>query len=115
MMSERKWKSIVPGKVARWRAVFAASKGGSNVKGTCPICFAERLHRYYQVGPVVEKESGGIRFVARGACWEWCSCCLTYEHYSALVPDWWTNDLSVDENQLTAFPDALEDSLSLGV
>lgn len=110
-MSKRDWKSITPEEIPKWRAAFAASKGGSRVQGACPVCSAERLHRYYQTGPAIEQLSGRERFIARGACWEWCSGCHTYEHYSALVPDWWTDDLHVDETLLTAFPDALEDAL----
>ena len=112
-MSERDWKSIPLEEIPRWRAVFAASTGGLSVQGSCPICSNQRLHRYYQVGPPTEQFSGGTRFVARGACWEWCSGCYTYEHYSALVPDWWMNDLRVDETRLTAVPDALEDALDV--
>lgn len=50
--------------------------------------------------------------MAQGACWEWCSNCRTFEHYSALVPERWQSDLVVDEATLTAVPDALEAALS---
>ena len=52
--------------------------------------------------------SGGITFVARGGGWEWCSACRSFEHFSGLVPDWWSSDLDVDESKLTALPDVLE-------
>jgi hypothetical protein len=47
-------------------------------------------------------------FVARGASWEWCSHCGSYEHATVLVPAWWQSDIAVDERRLTALPDALE-------
>jgi hypothetical protein len=111
-MTHRQWKSIPVLEIPRWRAVFAASRSGSEVDGACPICRAERLHRYYQVGLPIEQVSEEDEFVARGACWEWCSGCHTYEHYSALVPNWWRSDLRVDDAALTAEPNALEDAVS---
>ncbi len=107
-MRERRWRSIPSSKMAAWREVFANSPGGANVDGHCPLCNARHLHRYYQVGRKLEQVSGGQRFVAQGACWEWCSNCNTFEHYTALVPDWWESDLVVDEAKLTMFPDALD-------
>ena len=81
------------------------------MSGHCPICSAERLHRYYQIGRPTERIVRAERFIAFGACWEWCSSCYTYEHWSALVPEWWRNDLLVDETRLTAVPDVLEDAV----
>ena len=91
--------------------MFGASTDGVDVEGPCPICGARRLHRFYQSGRALRRESGGERFVAHGACWEWCSSCRTFEHYSALVPEWWRSDLTVNESELTALPDALESAV----
>jgi len=41
----------------------------------------------------------------------WCSSCRTFEHYSALVPEWWRSHLTVDESELTALPDVLESAV----
>ena len=38
---------------------------------------------------------------------------MTYEHYTALVPDWWRGDLAVDELKLAAIPDALQDAVEV--
>jgi hypothetical protein len=102
------WTSIPSHKISDWRSVFGVSADGANVAGACPICGARQLHRFYQSGRALNRVSEGECFVARGACWEWCSNCRTYEHYSALVPEWWRSDLTVDESKLTASPDVLE-------
>ena len=110
-MREHHWKGIPPSKLAPWREVLAASPGGEKVDGHCPVCSARQLHGYYQVGRKLEQVSGAQRFVAQGACWEWCSSCNTFEHYSGLVPDWWKSDLVVDEAKLTMFPDVLDSAV----
>ena len=109
-MSVRKWQSIPKQKIAIWRDIFSASRDGSHLKGLCPVCLTRALRLYYQVGPATDSFSGGQHFVARGACWEWCHNCWTYEHYSALVPAWWKVDIIIDETLLTALPDVLEDA-----
>jgi formylglycine-generating enzyme required for sulfatase activity len=50
----------------------------------------------------------GVEYVAEGGLWEWCSSCRSFEHWNSLVPAWWSCDLEVDEQQLTALPTALE-------
>jgi hypothetical protein len=105
------WRGVPLAVDADWRAAFAASKHGVDVEGACPICGARALHRYYQVGRPIERMSRGERFVAQGALWEWCSCCRAFEHYSALVPEWWHEELAVDESTLTALPDALDEAV----
>lgn len=79
-----------------------------NLSLPCPVCEAVTLHRWYQVGEPIEKIARGQRFVAKGGLWEWCSTCRTYSHASALVPDWWSSCLDVNEENLTAEPEAIE-------
>lgn len=110
-MTTNQWKSVPGELLPRWYAVFGASRNGADVAGACPVCEEPQLHRYYQVGRPVDRESGGERFVATGASWEWCSNCRTFVHASALVPDWWPADLVVDARQLTALPDALDEAV----
>ncbi len=110
-MRERRWRSIPQPKMAAWREVFASSPGGADVDAHCPLCNARELHRYYLVGRKLEQVSGDQRFVAQGACWEWCSSCGTFEHYSGLVPNWWESDLVVDEAKLTMLPDVLDSAV----
>jgi hypothetical protein len=69
------------------------------------------LHRWYQVGSPINRIINGRKFVATGALWEWCSSCHSFEHYSSLVPDWWSCDLEVDCKKLTALPTAIEEAM----
>lgn len=107
-MSDFSWQSVPCEKLSSWRRAFELNPGNHDVEAGCPVCGKPELHRYYQVGPPIDRIVNGVVFVARGACWEWCSSCLSYEHYSALVPDWWHSNLAVDESLLTAYPDVLE-------
>ena len=110
-MSLGRWMSIPEHALDRWRQAFAAPSSGVDVHAPCPVCGQSQLHRYYQVGARLAATSSSV-FVARGALWEWCSGCGTYEHASALVPSWWHSDLVVDAAALTALPDALEIALA---
>ena len=105
------WKSVPDELTTTWYRIFSETPGDHNVDADCPVCGQRELHRYYQVGRPLHQVSDGITFVARGAGWEWCSACRTFEHYSALVPDWWSSDLVVDESGLTAIPDVLEHAI----
>jgi hypothetical protein len=49
--------------------------------------------------------------LGRGGLWEWCSGCHTYAHYSAMVPEWWTCSLAVNESLLAPEPELLEAAL----
>ena len=102
------WKSVPDEFVVEWRRIFIETPGDHNVDASCPVCGQRELHRYYQVGRPIHRVSGGITFVARGGGWEWCSACRSFEHFSGLVPDWWSSNLDVDESKLTALPDVLE-------
>jgi hypothetical protein len=103
------WQGVPAEHVDAWQAVFFASKEGEDLSARCPVCSCATLHRYYQVGEPVELTVRGQRFKARGACWEWCSTCGSYEHSSVLVPEWWQpSTLEIDEAQLTAEPSELE-------
>jgi hypothetical protein len=110
-MNTAPWTSIPEAALDRWRHAFSTPSAGVDVEALCPICGERQLHRYYQVGARLPAAASGSSFVARGALWEWCSNCRTYEHASALVPTWWQGDLSVDVGALTALPDALESAL----
>ena len=103
-----KWYGVPLDHVQAWMEVFQASREGLDLSASCPVCGVPALHRWYQVGRPEEIVSGGERFVARGGLWEWCSNCRSSEHYSAFVPEWWSCDLAVDERNLTAEPEAIE-------
>lgn len=110
-MSDRKWQSVPLEKRAIWGEIFHTSRDGSHLKALCPVCSTSNLRLYYDVGrPIEDYFSGGVRCVARGACWQWCHNCWSFEHSSALVPAWWKVDIVIDETLLTALPDVLEDA-----
>jgi hypothetical protein len=98
------WKGVPPHARKTWDEIFAISQDGIDVPALCPVCRAEALHRYFAVGTQIFGSKG---FFARGAAWEWCSKCFSYEHSAVLVPTWWRSSLDIDEKNLTATPDML--------
>jgi hypothetical protein len=91
-----------------WDKVFFSSAEGLNLSAPCPVCGQTDLHMYYDVGRPEEMVFEGVRYVAKGALWTWCSSCYTYEHYNSRVPDWWSCDLALDKSKLTALPSEIE-------
>lgn len=90
------WSGVPEQLYAQWRDAFRVRSHGVDLDIPCPSCGASTLHRYFQ------------RSGARGALWEWCSSCRVYEHFSAVVPEWWSSDLDLTGLTLTAEPEALE-------
>lgn len=80
----------------------------------CPVCLSKTLYRWYMVGkPINPYVSGdGVKYIARGALWAWCSTCGTAAHYSANVPDFWKppSEFKVDVTQLKSLPWPIEDA-----
>lgn len=109
MGSLRQWSEVPASAGPAWQRAFEEVSSGHALTGACPICGVRSLHRYYSVGPPLRLAQRG--FVSRGGLWEWCSSCGSYEHASVLVPDWWENDLVVDETILTTEPDELQRSI----
>jgi hypothetical protein len=107
-----RWQSVPSSSRDAWRQVFAAPSAGVDLDAACPVCGEQQLHRYYQVGARLPATASHAGFIARGARWEWCSNCRSYDHASALVPVWWHSDIVPDERRLTALPDALEAALA---
>lgn len=93
---------------AAWHTVFNASHEGLNLSAPCPVCGFPALHRWFQVGGAKERVVDSQHFIARGASTEWCSHCRSFEHATALVPDWWSSDLVVDLGRFTGDPEAIE-------
>lgn len=101
----------VPGKhQTEWQLIFEESRESLDLSAPCPICGVAALHRWYQIGEPIDRVIEGRKFVATGGLWEWCSNCHSFEHYSGLVPDWWSCDLEVDVKELTAIPIAIEEA-----
>lgn len=105
------WQGVPKEKWQAWGEVFQKSKESLTLSSPCPICGYFALHRYYQMGQPVEYISSGQRFVAKGACWQWCSKCKSYEHSSSLVPEWWDSNIRIDESNLTCEPEELDKQL----
>ena len=105
------WINIPEAKFKEWRRPFEESKEGINVSGTCGICGAARLHRYFGRPHPHASPEFFPGTLGRAGLWEWCSGCYTYGHYSATVPDWWTCSLVIDERLLTPEPTLLEAAL----
>lgn len=111
MEQKHSWQGVPQEKRNEWYSIFDASHEGINLSIACPVCGTPTLHRYYQVGRPIERCIEGNRFVAVGASWEWCSTCFCYEHATVLVPDWWSERLQINEQDLTAEPEVLEEAV----
>jgi hypothetical protein len=109
-MTDKDWKQVPPTLFESWQKIFNESEKGFDVGGECPICGKRTLHRWFMKGKPIEQTIKGNKFVAQGALWEWCSSCGTFEHYSALIPDWWQCDLDVDLSNLTFTPESIEEA-----
>jgi hypothetical protein len=106
------WKGVPNENSAAWVSIFAESREGLNLSAACPVCGAFTLHRYFgRPGGTVLPDMAHD-FLGKAGLWEWCSSCLSFEHYSALVPRWWAGSLPVDDAKLTALPDQLDEALA---
>ncbi len=103
-----RWRDVPQDKVALWRAIFSASSEGTNVTATCPICGTASLHRYFHLHRAKPTVEGGRKWAGSGSQWQWCSSCLSYEHSSGLVPEWWTQEFDVPESDLMHDPGPIE-------
>jgi hypothetical protein len=108
IMANSDWHGVPEEHRGKWIAVFSASQEILTLSAPCPICGAIALHRWYQAHRPIDDQPG---FVARGGLWEWCSACRSFEHYSALVPDWWSCALLVDTKGLTPYPTTIEEAI----
>jgi hypothetical protein len=104
------WKEVPSSRLEEWESVFQSSRESLSLSHSCPICSAETLHRWYAPGQPIDILQNGIRYIARGALWEWCSTCGSYVHYSAKVPDFWNppSNFQIDKNELGVVPWAVE-------
>jgi hypothetical protein len=112
MSLEYNWESVPLEHHAAWNAIFQSSHEVLHLSASCPVCSVESLYRWYQIGNPIDLVIEGSRYIARGGLWEWCRNCHSYQHYFALVPDWWSCDLDVDLKQLTALPTAIEAAIT---
>jgi hypothetical protein len=105
---EDEWIGVPEEYQEKWSQIYQKSQECLNLSEPCPVCSAVALHRWYQIGKPVERVIEGVKYLADGGLWEWCSSCRSFEHWNSLVPAWWSCELEVDEQQLTALPTALE-------
>lgn len=107
-MNNRYWQSVPIECIEEWKSIFRNNTEGAHLSENCPVCQNKELHRYYQVGRRMEAITGSNQYIARGAEWQWCSFCKSYEHQQVLVPAWWVPCLEIDGNKLTAIPEILD-------
>ncbi|MEZ2276562.1 MAG: hypothetical protein ACBR12_06565 [Microcoleus sp.] len=108
---EDNWTGVPSEHKTAWQEVFQASQESLHLSAACPVCRVAALCRWYQIGKPIRKEIKGVRFVASGSLWEWCSNCHIFQHSSCLVPRWWSCDLDVDKKKLTDTPKAIEEAM----
>jgi hypothetical protein len=104
-----KWHGVEEQDRIAWQKAFARKSDGVRMPVPCPVCGHSGLHRYFGTATAAAGSRPG--FVGRGASWEWCSSCGTYEHASGLVPAWWAPLSVPNEHGLTAEPEELERQL----
>src|SRR5437870_3156649 len=102
------WHDVPAQSLARWNEVFGASSESDDLGLPCPACGATALHRWYFVGQPEVHEIEGRRYVARGSGWEWCGSCRAYQHFTGLVPDWWSSAVKVELDLLMHNPGTLD-------
>lgn len=105
-----RWKGVPLELDREWRAAFGERSNGVRLATSCPICGERSLCRYWGSASTQGASPG---FAGRGALWEWCSSCCSYEHYSGLVPEWWQAIPLSTEHRFTAEPEEVEQSLRL--
>ena len=99
-MNDGYWESVPDEYIEEWANIFLNSMEGPDLSACCPICHHKELHRYYQTGRTMKVlECSGFNIV-KGAEWQWCSCCRTYEHVQVKIPDWWIPKLEIDGNKV---------------
>lgn len=101
------WTGVPTEKTSAWARCFRKPSSGYAVASPCPLCGETALFRYYSTPVPVRVSVPG--FQGLGGLWEWCQACRTFEHSSAMVPDWWDPSLSVADGARTATPDGLGD------
>lgn len=112
MTSNRKWRAVPEDKAQAWSNAFAACPSCVALSLPCPVCGEAGLRRYYGKPTDEPRLLHGIKYKGRGAVWEWCIRCRTYEHASCLVPEQWVRPpLTVPEYELTPRPTGLAEAL----
>lgn len=98
------WRGVPDDQQVAWRRAFATPAPGVDVPGACTICGEPTLRRYLRA-----YESG------RGG-WKWCGTCFSYDHYQAVVSDWWDRSPLLDAVPMSVLehaPEFLERALRL--
>jgi hypothetical protein len=108
------WSGVPEERLRAWHAVFSIENAplSTDLPDPCPICGSRTLHRYYRVYRGGPEHFQGRAYQGRGGGWGWCSSCLSYEHYQALVPASWHGDPLLDTvERLEHSPEFLERAL----
>lgn len=108
LQNPKDWTGVPAEYQEEWHQIYNESQESLNLSAPCPVCQMLSLHHWYQIGTPIDRVVAGRKLIATGALWEWCSNCHSFAHYSCFVPDWWSCDLEVDVDKLTALPIAIE-------
>jgi hypothetical protein len=112
--SNFEWHEVPDEHWEDWNNMQRESKKNKDLldlSAPCPVCKTKNVHQWYMVGKkLMDEVFDGVRYVARGALWVWCSNCGCCQHYSASVPEWWNCDLLVDKSKLTISPELIEEA-----
>jgi len=80
-LREGGWRPVAAAMLGQWRACFDAERRLVNLRGACPACGEQALHRYFG--------SDGQKGYRGACCWEWCRRCGTYL-YKRGASEWWS-------------------------
>lgn len=112
MTTNAKWRGLPEAEWGRWANAFASDRSSVKVAASCPVCGEEGLRRYYGKPTDEPKLVCGVNYRGRGAVWEWCIECRTYEHASGLVPKVWVApEIDVQEYYLKPSPVGLAEAI----
>lgn len=112
-MKGNQWVGVPLDKAQAWRLAFFAPAVGPLVAGSCPVCGAEGLRVYYDEGRPDRRVIEGVRYVAKGALWQWCTACRSFEHSQALIPETWQRPpLVLDPRRVAAIPGELDRAIT---
>jgi hypothetical protein len=103
------WRSVTHERRTEWHKRYeAVCNEASRSAGICPVCAKAELRFFFWRHRVVDPDAGN-----KGGFWLWCPNCYTFEHLSALVPDWWRDIDGLSDESLNPEPEWLEENWPL--
>ena len=106
------WRNVTDDFLEQWRGIFDGSTEGVVLSSPCPVCKAAALRRWFDLHRPEPLTSHGVVTTGRGAEWQWCRNCGTFEHLSGRVPAWWSAPFAIDVRLATVRPTLIDDALT---